>query len=108
MRPFNLEKAKAGNPVQNINGTPVRIVSTKGTRKNYPILGVVSLPDGEAVQSYTPSGQFINGQCSNEDLFMTPETHSLWFWVNKYGQTLSTKEKPLNDYPSLHKFTWEE
>ena len=58
MKPFNLEKAKAGNPVCTIRGEPVRIVCFDRKCKNYPILALIDRSGFEVIADYTSSGYF--------------------------------------------------
>ena len=84
MKPFNLEQAKAGAPVCNRDGQPVRIVcyDLKG-HKNYSILALVKIPVGvETTVSYTLSGHQSLYSDTGLDLMMASVKRE--GWVNLY------------------------
>lgn len=71
MKPFDLEKAKAGAPVQTRDGRPARIVSFDNS-KPYPILAIIpNAADGEETPyNYTNFGMCNPYFKSKVDLFM--------------------------------------
>jgi len=80
MKPFNLEKALAGEPVVTRNGEPVSEVHYFETvTRQYKVFAVVT---GE-VQSYTESGRYTLRVEHAFDLFMAPVKRV--GWVNIYS-----------------------
>lgn len=80
MKPFNLEEAKAGEPVCTRDGRPVRIVCFDVSSNDYPLLALVQdSGDGlEYIISYTLSGQQYVGEESSCDLVMISEIKEGW------------------------------
>lgn len=75
MKPFNLEEAKAGKPVVNGEGFPVRILAFDNSGREHSIYGVVKRSCGrELIKSYTNKGMFFdNEHPSVFDLYMKEE-----------------------------------
>lgn len=86
MKPFDLEKAKAGHPVVTRGGRPVRILCFDKKGSNYPVVALVPsrLQDTELVLSYTLKGYSLhNGKGEyGFDLMMAPVKHK--GWINLY------------------------
>ena len=59
MKPFNLEEAKAGKPVQTRDGRDVEILKFD-LRKGNPILVIIKAEDHEFVATYAEFGNFHN------------------------------------------------
>ena len=98
LKPFDLQKAKAGKPVCTRDGHKARIIcfDYNGETGYYPIVALVHYNKGnkcyERVLKYTYDGMFnIYGDCQHdEDLMMLPEKKE--GWVNVYkGGLLDTK-----------------
>ena len=82
MKPFDLEKALAGEPVVTRDGRPVTQV-TKFDAPNDPN-PVVAVIDGDT-QSFTLTGAYFGQGKENEyDLFMATKTVKKEGWVNLY------------------------
>ena len=80
MKPFDLERAKAGDPVMMKNGQPVRIICFDANNI-YPIIGLAtSKPGGnEAIYGYTFEGKYTNSISITEfDLVMATKKKKLW------------------------------
>lgn len=76
LKPFDLQKALAGDKVVTRDGRAV--ISVRYAR--YPLIVVVS---GETLYGCTETGRYYENQLSNEkDLFMAPKTKTVW--VNIY------------------------
>lgn len=76
MKPFNLEKAKAGAPVFTRDGRDVRLLCFD--RKSvYPICGLVDCTDGgEAYETWTSNGMYRTATHSSEyDLFLKEDAN---------------------------------
>jgi hypothetical protein len=76
MKPFNLEEALAGKPVQTRDGRKVtEIVHLKTIDVTYPIIAVVD----KTPVAYTMVGrEWQSGADSRGDLFMAPEIVTKW------------------------------
>ena len=81
MKPFDLERALAGDPVITRNGLPVtQFVLFKDTNHSYNLHGVLE----KCVVSFTENGLFYQGGIhSKNDLFMAPKTQKLWIAISK-------------------------
>jgi hypothetical protein len=79
-KPFNLERALAGDPVVTRDGKPVTQLTLFNISGRFPLVGVVD----NSNESWTPTGLLCaNGQTSCFDLFMAPKKRTVW--VNLYG-----------------------
>lgn len=86
MKPFNLEKAKAGKPVCTKIGEPVRIICFDADG-DQPIIGLFNDGTGNEVpHSWNIDGEFARG--SDGDLMMEEE------YININGHGVS---KPMTD-----------
>lgn len=77
MKPFDLEKAKAGKPICTKNGRNVRIICFDRLG-DYPILGLVSEEHEEVIYSYNLLGRVFERIATNYDLFMRSEKKIGW------------------------------
>lgn len=83
MKPFDLEAAKAGDPVVTRDGRTARFVG------HVPECDAVSrvlayIEGRNTVTGFMESGAFLSdGECP-EDLFMAPKTRA--YWVNMYQE----------------------
>lgn len=103
MKPFNLERAIAGDPVCTRTGEPVKIAGyNPDAPYQYRIAGW--LPNGE-LHSWYDHGTYTNSGTRPElDLFMETIKRKLIGWVNWYPDgscyAWSTKEKAeSNKFP---------
>ena len=83
MKPFNLEKALAGDPVVTRNGRPVtNIHRFNDLNHNRRLYGVI---DGKLC-SFLENGRFSSYELSetDHDLFMAPKIVKKSGWVNIY------------------------
>lgn len=78
MKPFDLEKALAGDPIVTRNRKPCAQVHEFECNNELCIAGVV---DGE-IKTFTKEGVFHPGRETNFDLFMAPKVRE--YWVNVY------------------------
>lgn len=85
MKPFDLEKAKAGKPVCTRDGKPVRILCyDRVSTENYCIVALIKISDNyEDIKSYTTDGHYYGGKEHDNDLMMAPVKHE--GWVNVYS-----------------------
>lgn len=119
LRPFDLQKARAGKPVCTRDGRKARIVcfDLQSIEKT-PIVAAVQVTDKqEVIANYYENGQqFING-ISELDLMMLPEKKEGWVNMYKDG-LLDTKSYPTKkeafdkaspkDYVDTIKINWSE
>lgn len=75
MRPFNLEKAKAGNPIVDLDGSPVKFIAHVPDA-TYPADRVVYLNSGGYICTCSES-------CSK--LRMAPEIKEMWVLIYDDG-----------------------
>ena len=121
MKPFNLEEAKQGKPVQTRDGRDARIICFDAKRKDTSIVCLITcFEDGiEDLFSYfREDGRWHNSQESTHDLFMKSEPKQGWVAVLEDGKLIfniyHTKEEAETiggTYPnfvSVAKIEWEE
>ena len=118
LKPFDLEKAKAGKPVCTRDGRKARIICFDRISGDdvYKIVACVTAFDGdfEEVLSYRIDGYIVDSQNpKDEDLMMLPEKKE--GWVNVYkNQIHDTPEsaegghKGITDYIKTIRVEWEE
>jgi hypothetical protein len=95
MKPFDLEKAKAGQPVITREGLPVKFFSFQ-MKNEYPICGYVIENDGqECVTIWNENGKEYKNSESDYDLFMTPVKKE--GWINVYKDVLTGVLKPVSN-----------
>lgn len=82
-KPFNLEKAKAGEPVQTRDGRRARILCFDRDCDTFPIVGLQATGDGEEVLCWTNKGSASAvSNLTTLDLMMAPRKRE--GWVNIY------------------------
>lgn len=85
MKPFDLEKAKAGAPVCTREGFNARIICFDANNDGFPIVALIidSNSSNEYPVSLTKKGRFSDGAAdSQKDLFMVGEKKE--GWINIY------------------------
>ena len=109
MKKFDLEKAKAGEPICTREGTMARIIDSNIDSDVYPIAvayRTTKNPNSEErVETYTREGYRLQNQSEDPlDLFMAPQQCKRW--MNVYRDI--TKEEPYSfGAPQLSKETAE-
>lgn len=83
MKPFNLEEAKAGKPVQTRDGRPARILAFDRKGPN-PIIGLVTHIDFEVAYYWFEDGRASADFNLNYDLVMKAEKKE--GWINLYNR----------------------
>lgn len=80
MKPFNLEKAKAGEPVCTRDGRPARIICFDRKDNRYPLVVLIDNYGSEDSYFLSKNGKFfgVTKEKSENDLFMAPITHEGW------------------------------
>lgn len=84
MKPFDLEKAKAGAPLCTREGFRARIICFDADNDRFPIVALLKGDNGkEYPVSFTKEGRFSDGEAdSSKDLFMVGEKKE--GWINIY------------------------
>ena len=82
LKPFDIQKAKAGKPVCTRDGRKARIICFDLKNDEYPIVAAVGNDCFENPFCYTENGKLTNGIESDKDLMMLPEKKE--GWVNVY------------------------
>jgi hypothetical protein len=84
MKPFDLEKAKAGAPLRTREGFRARIVCFDADNDRFPIVALLKSDNGkEYPASFTKEGRFSDGEVdSSKDLLMVGEKKE--GWINIY------------------------
>lgn len=86
MKPFDLDKAKAGAPIITRSGRKVRLIdTTRKTSTGYPLVAAVTNTYGnEDIIYYTAKGRFCDDDDDEYgfDLFMASVKHE--GWINIY------------------------
>lgn len=95
MKPFNLEEAKAGKPVQIRDGLPVRIICfDRKSLDDACVLGLLRENDEEITKYWHKDGKHnLTGAWSPYDLFMVEDTIE----INGHKVPKPTVEPPRND-----------
>lgn len=124
MKPFDLEKAKAGAPLCTREGFRARIVCFDADNDRFPIVALLKSDNGkEYPASFTKEGRFSYGEVdSSKDLLMVGEKKE--GWINIYeafmerciGAVHKSKEKAMRmkvnekdvTYKATVKVEWEE
>ena len=94
MKPFNLEEAKSGKPVQTRDGNDVEIVRFD-LRGEYPILAVIKYPKADSAITFTESGKAFKDDDSYHDLFMKSEI-KVGYIVLEHNDAFLSGVKPSN------------
>ena len=112
LKPFDLQKAKAGKPVCTRDGRKARIICFD-QKDIAPIVGLVTGLDGkESIYAFYKDGRVSSQEERVDDLMMLPEKKT--GWVNVYKDSVyDTKDKALigrsgNGYIDTIKVEWEE
>ena len=118
VKPFDLQKAKAGKPVCTRDGSNARIICFD-RNDNTPIVALIERVNGiEILQCFYNDGKCFHDSTSDNDLMMLPEKKE--GWVNVYktsinyecGKVFSTeqeaKNKANNNHIATIRIKWEE
>jgi hypothetical protein len=88
MKPFNLERALAGDAVITREGCKVSLISILILNKK--IYGLIDNIDSTFY--WNLDGNFCAGSSNKEDLFMFPKKIKMWVGISKVSSTLSSYE----------------
>lgn len=121
LKPFDLEKAKAGARVVTRDGRNVRIICWDRVHTDYPVVALVERKDEtkEDTETYTLDGACVEGEKNSIDLFMAPAIVEKWVNVYKmydgyyYGRFYDSEQEAFvnkddNEYITTTKVSWEE
>lgn len=123
MKPFDLEKAKAGAPVITKEGLPVRIICFDRLQAQWPLCGLVKTSENiETFVCFTTEG--IASYSSSHQLCMAPVKKEGWIniynyeggfpkWVGKTGSCIYRKKEDAEIAVEINcvatiKIEWEE
>jgi hypothetical protein len=105
LKPFDLEKALAGEPVVTREGEKVKIVYVSKKDKTYQVLGIIfdKITDEEDTYWFTKEGKDLDG--GEYDLFMAPKTKKLWIAIHKTNGDNDGIYTTSNAYTSKEKLS---
>lgn len=99
-KPFDLEVAKAGNPVCTRDGREARIICFDRIG-NLPIIALVKNREGETVYYYYNNGRDNKENVEKDyDLLMKPIIKTGWINVHKNNGLYKTEEDAINNRPN--------
>lgn len=93
MKPFDLEKAKAGAKVCTRDGRSARIICFDRKQQTYPIVALIQhefKKYEEDLTTHCKDGKRCPTLEQREDLFMAPEKKEGWLNVFRDGDTIFT------------------
>lgn len=123
MKPFDLERALAGDPVVTRDGRPVKVMPVLRNHNYYPVVGFVRLGDVEYVELFTLTGKWVGSNDNSNDLFMASVKHEGWVniypsedclptshYTSKpiYGSEAEAKARAASDCIAIVKIEWED
>ena len=98
LKPFNLEAAKAGDPVCTRDGRPARIICFNRVSDKYPIIALVmGRENREDVFYYDNNGKDCYNKEKDYDLVMKPKVKTGWINVHKENGLYETEEDAKNN-----------
>lgn len=106
MKPFDLEKAKTGAPVQTRDGHKARIICFGRKEVDFPVVALVINPKSgkESLETYQSDGRNIGtGAVTNYDLVMAPVKKEGWMNIYSHdgGVFASMRGGPIFDTKEL-------
>ena len=117
LKPFDIQKARAGKPVCTRDGAKARIICFDA-KSDAPIIALITTDDGtEIAFDYLSDGTFFNSENPDNDLMMLSEKKEGWINVYKDGtlglRAYNTKKEAFDkaspsDYVDTVKISWEE
>ena len=116
LKPFDLQKAKAGKPVCTRDGRKARIICFD-QKDIAPIVGLVTGLDGkESIYAFYKDGRVSSQEERVDDLMMLPKKKEGWINVYALNTCYSSKEEAEanidrdyeNEYVRTVKINWEE
>ena len=112
LKPFDLDKAKAGKQVCTRDGRKARIICFDRDWDMH-IVALVSDPLGESVHYYLSNGKVDFDKQNDEDLMMLPEKREGWIIISKNATIYDSLEDVKKSFDSdndlgICKIEWEE
>ena len=112
LKPFDLEKAKAGKPVCTRDGRKARIIcfDAKGDK---PIIALVEMGTAETPNNYPIDGKAVSAKETSCDLMMLPEKHEGWVNICKdvkdddrvvLGRIFESREDAVESAPNNDRY----
>lgn len=101
-KPFDLQKAMAGEPVVTREGRPYKFGAyNPDANKGHELSGWVN---GEVVANYSDNGRFYNDVEDNRDLFMAAKTQKVWvnLWRN-FDDSIESCAFTIEELSEIHK-----
>jgi hypothetical protein len=83
MKPFDLEAAKRGEPIQCRDGTPAKFIAHVPDAYNGP--KVVAMRDKGVIYIWHESGEFVKDEKTDSDLVMAPKKRTVWVSLYETG-----------------------
>ena len=100
LEPFNLERAKAGEPVCTMDGKDVRILCYDRNKDFYPIVALMG--SDESLMTYTPNGKYNKDvESSNTDLMMKVEVKESYVYADVAGEIRPFEELKAEGFVDL-------
>lgn len=96
MKPFDIEKAKAGDSVVTADGRDVEILTYTRNHPRCPIVALVGDKGGvQQLRTYQLDGSYVRSTCAtSEDLRMLPTKHTRMQYMNVYPDYVITHNSP--------------
>lgn len=88
LKPFDLEKAKAGAKVVTKRGRDVRILCYDMRTEHYPIVAILNNDGNECARVYTKTGKAVIGEENIDDLQIVEEVEVPDRWRDRKDATL--------------------
>ena len=100
-KPFDVEAAKAGDPVCTRDGRPARIICFNRVSDKFPIIALVmNTENREDVYYYDNNGKDCHNKEKDYDLVMKPKIKTGWINVHKENGLYKTEEDAINNRPN--------
>ncbi len=100
MKPFNLEEAKRGKPVQTRDGLPVKIIDYSSKNINFPLVAYIN---NQVLEVYTDSGTVHKSkkECAS-DLFMADISITGYLNIYRDGSSVLHPSRIAADINAIH------
>ena len=99
LEPFNLERAKAGEPVCTVDGEDVKILCFERNNVVYPIVALIG--HNESIMTYTRNGKTHKNGGSNSDLMMKVEVKESYVYADVAGEITPFEELKAEEFIDL-------
>ena len=99
LEPFDLERAKAGEPVCTVDGEDVKILCFERNKVVYPIVALIG--HNESIMTYTRNGKTHKNGESNSDLMMKVEVKESYVYADVAGEIRPFEELKAEGFVDL-------